>query len=88
MRLDPSAKAFGYHGWPAAARRPINLPPEMLEKHNGRAFGDGLWAFSCLTNRRQAARATPRISNVRPCANDGGGPISESATPFNGGAWS
>jgi len=30
---DPSAKAFGYHGWPAAVRRPIHLPPEMLENN-------------------------------------------------------
>src|SRR5215470_17010737 len=46
----------------------------MLEKNDGRAFGRGLWASSCLTNRRQAAWATPGISNVGPCANDGGGP--------------
>src|SRR5215470_12109846 len=46
----------------------------MLENNDGRAFGGSSWARPCLTNRCQAARATLRISNVRPCANDGGGP--------------
>jgi len=51
----------------------MHLPPEMLENNDGRLFGV-----------RQPGRCLDL--NVTPCANDGGGPISESATPFNGGA--
>jgi len=37
--------------------------------------GPGAASNTQGTKRRQAARAMPRIWNVKPCVNDGGGPV-------------